>query len=105
MYFSKKTHALVLLRNFIKCTWGSSESLSNKPLTLKLVLLLALTTGSRASAIPHLDKRYTIKGYVKYIFKLYKLYKSRICEKAIPNLEFHEHSEVQNLCVVTAVDE
>ena len=62
--------------NYIKSEWGYSESLSDKFLTLKLVMLMALTSASRASAIHHLDIRYMVKGNGKYVFKFHGINKS-----------------------------
>ena len=78
---------------YIKSEWRYSEGLSDKLLTLKLVMLMALTSAYSASAIHHLDIRYMVKGNGKYVFKFHRLHKSWRCEKPIPSLEFHEYSE------------
>ena len=62
--------------NYIKSEWGYSEGLLDKFLTLKLVMLMALTSASRAFAIHHLDIRYMVKGNGKYVFKFHRLHKS-----------------------------
>ena len=79
-----------VMLNYIKSECGYSEGLSDKPLTLKLVMLMALTSASRASAIHQLDIRYKVKGNGKYLFKFRRLNKSWRWGKAIPSLEFHE---------------
>ena len=79
--------------NYIKSEWEYSEGLSEKFLTLKLVMLMALTSASRASAIHHLDIRYMVKGNEKYVFKFHRLHKSQRHWKPIPSLEYHEYSE------------
>ena len=68
-------------------------------------MLMALISASRASAIHHLDIRYMVTGNKKYVFKFHRLRKSWRCGKPIPSLEFHEHSEDKNSCVVTTIDE
>ena len=62
--------------NCIKSDWGYSEGLSDKLLTLKLVMLMVLTSPSRASAMHHLDIRYMVKENGKYVFKFHRLHKS-----------------------------
>ena len=91
--------------NYIKSEWRYSEGLSGKLLTLKLVMLMALTSASRASAVHHLDIMYMVKGNEKYVSKFHRLHKSWRCGKPISSLEFHEYSEDKSLCVVTTIDE
>ena len=59
--------------NCIKSDWGYSEGLSDK---LKLVMLMVLTSPSRAFAMHHLDIRYMVKENGKYVFKFHRLHKS-----------------------------
>ena len=84
---------------------GYSEDLSDKLLTLRLVILMGLTSASRASAIHHLDIRYVVKGNGEHVFKFHRLHKSWRCGKPIPSLGFHEYSEDKSLCVATTIDE
>ena len=63
--------------DYIKSEWEYSEGLSEKFLTIKLVMLTALTSASRASAIHHLDIRYMVKENEKYVFKFHRLHKSQ----------------------------
>ena len=53
---------------------GYSEGLSDKLLTLKLFMLMALTSASRAFAVHPLDKRYLVKANGKYLFKCQRLH-------------------------------
>ena len=91
--------------NYIKSEWSCAENLSDKLLTFKLVMLLALTSASRASAIHHLDIRYKYEYHEKYVFKFHKLHKSWRFGKPIPEVEFYKFSDDRDLCVVTAIDE
>ena len=91
--------------NHIKSEWGCVEALSDKLLTLKLVMLLALTSASRSSAIHHLDIRYKVKYNEKYVFKFHKLHKSWRYGKPSPDVEFYKFSDDKDLCVVTTIDE
>ena len=69
--------------NYIKSEWGYSVGPSDKLLILKLVMLMALTSASRASAIHHLDIRYMVKRNEKYVFKFHRLHKRWRCGKPI----------------------
>ena len=48
--------------NYIKTNWKNNENLSGKYLTYKLVILMALTSASRASAMHCLDVRFMVKS-------------------------------------------
>ena len=48
--------------DFIKSEWGKNEDLSDKYLTYKLTMLLALTSTSRVLGLQHLDIRFMTKG-------------------------------------------
>ena len=50
-----------IILEFIKKNWGNCQRLSNKHLTHKLTMLLALTSASRASAIHHLDVHFMVR--------------------------------------------
>ena len=48
--------------DFIKSEWGQNEDLSDKYLTYKLTMLLALTSASLVLGLQHLDIRFMTKG-------------------------------------------
>ena len=79
--------------------------LSDKVLTHKLVILMALSSTSRASAIHHLDVRYMLRTEGKFIFTLHKLHKSWKYGKVSQSLEFCEYTEDRDHCVVTTLNE
>ena len=90
--------------NFVKYQW-SGCGLSDKVLIYKLVILMALSSASRASAINHLDVRYMLRIEGKFVFTFHKLHKSWKYVKAPPILEFCEYTEDRELCVVTTLNE
>ena len=61
--------------DFVKYQW-SGCGLSDKVLIYKLVILMALSSASRASAINHLDVRYMLRIEGKFVFTFHKLHKS-----------------------------
>ena len=73
--------------DFVERQWPGCD-LSDKVLTNKLVILMALSFASRASAIHHLDVRYMLKPEEKFVFTFNKLHKSWKYEKAPPIFEF-----------------
>ena len=90
--------------DFVKCQWSGCD-LSDKVLSYKLVVLMALSPASGASAIHHLDVRYMLKTEVKFVFTLHKLRKGWKYGKAPQSLEFCEYTEDRDYCVVTALNE
>ena len=81
--------------NYIKTKWKNNENLSEKYLTYKLVILMVLTSTSRASAMHCLDVRFMVKSEDVYIFTFHKLHKSWRKGKAPPRLYFHEYPKDQ----------
>ena len=59
--------------NYIKTKWKNNENLSEKYLTYKLVILVALlASASRTSAMHCLDVRFMVKSDDAYIFTFHK---------------------------------
>lgn len=46
---------------FAKINWSDNSELSEKNMTYEVLILVALTYASRASALHHLDIRYMVK--------------------------------------------
>ena len=90
--------------DFIKSEWGQTEDLSDKYLTYKLTLLLALTSSCRVLGLQHLDIRFMIKGTNNYIFIFGKLYKA--CRKGKPtsSLTVYSFEEDTKLYVVGSLE-
>ena len=76
--------------NHIKTKWKNNEILSEKYLTYKLGVLMALTSASRGSAM-HFNVRFMVKSDNAYIFTFHKLYKSWRKGKAPPKLYFYKY--------------
>lgn len=81
---------------------GKTESLSDKLLTLKLTILLALTAASRGSEIALLDIRYMSRSEKTFSFAFTKLTKSWRKGQPPPSLSFRSYTEDDSLCVVEA---
>ena len=62
--------------DFIKSEWEKNEDLSDKYLTYKLIMLLALTSASRVLHLQHLDVRHMTKGTEDYMFTFGKLHEA-----------------------------
>ena len=91
--------------NYIKTKWKNNENLSEKCLTYKLVILMALTSASTASARHCLSVRFMVKLENVYIFTFHRLHKSWRKEKAPPKLYLYKYPKDQELCVVSALNE
>ena len=80
------------------------KNLSDKELTLKLTMMLALTATSRCSEISYLNINFMAKTEGKYIFSFNKL--TEVCRrsKSQPTLSFHEFEQDKSLCVVSLLD-
>ena len=90
--------------NFIKSTWGETDRLGRKELSLKLCMLLALTTSSRDSGIHHLDIKFMVNTSDKVIFHSHKLHKSRRKGKPPPSLTMYVYSPDKQLCVIQTLN-
>ena len=90
--------------NFFKSTWGETDRLGEKKLSLKLCMLLALTTSSRASGIHHLDIRFMINTGDKVTFHFHKLHKSWRKGKPLPSLTVYAYSPDKKLCVMQTLN-
>ena len=82
----------------------SNNYLSDRLLTLKLTMLLALASACRCSELKCLDIRYMTKTENSYIFEFSKVTKSwRKC-KAPPSLELFNFESNTNMCVVSVLE-
>ena len=90
--------------NFIKSTWGETDRLGEKELSLKLSILLALIKSSRASGIHHIDLRFMVNTGDKVTFHFHKLYKSWRKGKPSPSLTVYAYSLAKQLCVVQTLN-
>ena len=88
---------------YLKCL-PPNDLLSTKMLTLKLTMLLALTSASRCSEIKNLDINYLAKSESKYCFNISKPTKTSKPGKPLPILEFERFESEPNICVVEALE-
>ena len=79
--------------------------MSEKYLTYKLVILMALNSPFRASTMHCLNVGFMAKPEDAYIFTFHKLHKSWRKVKAPPKLYFYKYPKDQKLCVVSALNE
>ena len=81
--------------DYLKKELPSNSNLSDKLLTFKVAMLLALT----------LDTKLMVKTSRKYVFKFHKPHKSWRQGQKPTTLEFVAFSQDKNLCVVSALDQ
>ena len=91
--------------DFIKSEWGQNEDLSDKYLTCKLTILLALTSASRVLGLQHLDIRFLTKGTINDMFTFEKIHKTWRKVKSPPSLKVYSFEEDTKLCVVATLEE
>ena len=90
--------------DFFKEKFGDNDQLSNKELTLKVIIFLALTTSSRISALHFLDLNHMIKTSEYYQFRFHKLHKSWRRGESVLSLKIYAFPSRKALCLVAALD-
>ena len=83
---------------FIRKEWGRNQELSDKFLTYKLTMLMALTSASLALGLQHLNIRFMVKTPSSFTFTFHKLHKAWKKEKSSPSFTFHSFEEDNSLC-------
>ena len=83
---------------------SSIQSKDIKPLTLKLTMLLALTSAARAHEIAYLDIRYLVRHHSGYSFHFCKPTKTAKKGKLRPPLIFSHFEDDTSLCVCHHID-
>ena len=81
------------MTDFIKSEWGQIEDLSDKYLTYKLTMLLALTSEFRVLDLQHLNIRFMAKGTNNYMFTFGKLHKEWRKGKSTTSLKVYTFEE------------
>ena len=94
-----------LVLYYLKNELPNNNDLSDKLLTFKFTILLALTSASRVRVLHILDTRFMVKTSQKYVFKFHKLHKPWRQGQKPTTLEFAGFSQDKYLCVVSALDE
>ena len=85
-------------------TLNSEEGLSDKILTLKLTMLLALTAAARASEVCYLDIRYLVKHSSGYTFQFSRVTKTARRGKPRTPIKYCVFQDNKNLCVCHHID-
>ena len=75
-----------------------NKLLSTKVLTLKLTMLLALTSSSKCSDIRHLGIRFYTKSERKFCFNVIKPTITNTASKTLPVLKFERFQDDNNIC-------
>jgi len=81
-----------------------AENISDKMLTLKLTLLLALTLSARSHEICCLDIRYLVKHYTGYTFHFGEITKTARKGKLRSPIKLSQFKENKELCVCNYID-
>ena len=82
---------------------GMPEKLSDKMITLKLTMLIALTSSTRAHEICYLDKNFLTKHTSVYTFHFAKITKTARQGRLRPPVELKSFPD-KNLCVCHCID-
>ena len=90
--------------DFAKNKWGNSNSLSNRDLTFKLLITLALTLISRACTIHCLDIRFMTKHAHFVQFMIGRLHKGWKSGKSYPAVRCCEYDADRDLCIQTTLN-
>ena len=89
---------------YIKNNTSVNFQLSEKNLTYKLTVLLALSSALKASSIQHLNINFMAKTNSCYKFYFNKLHKSWRRGKASPAVTYQEYTQDESLCVVRTLE-
>ena len=84
--------------------WPVNNVLSDKLLSLKLSMLLALASASRAIQIQHLDISQMGRLPDQYKFVYTKLHKNWRKDKSPPSASFFAYTKDPHMCVVKCLD-
>ena len=90
--------------NYIQENMADNSCLSDKDLTFKLTMLLALTSASRTLGLHHLDIRYMGKVADCVVFAYGKLHKSWRKGQKPPQVTFAKFEENESVCVVSTLN-
>ena len=93
------------VKEFIRKEWGRNQELSNKFLTYKLTMLMALTSASRAIGLQHLNIRFMVKIPSSFTFTFHKLPKAWKKRKPPSLVIFYSFEEDSSLYVVAVLKE
>ena len=83
---------------YLKTNMSDNSQLSDKDLTHKLTVLMALSSASRDSSLQHLNIKCMTRDNMPYKFYFHKLHKSS------PTISYQAYTQDPNLCVVKTLD-
>lgn len=89
--------------DYIKQKFKDNRQISIRSLSLKLTMLLALTSASRVLGIHNLDINFMTKTNDQYTFTFNKLHKSWRQGQPNPSIVFVSYPEDEDLCVFNAL--
>ena len=92
-----------LVLDYIKKHFRDNKILTDKQLTLNVIILLALTSASRVGGLFNLDMRFVTRTKNKYSFSLIKMTKSWRQVHKLLLVENCGYSDDKDLYVVTAL--
>ena len=78
---------------------------SDKDLTHKLTVLMALSSASRASSLQQLNIKFMARNEMSCKFYFHKLHKSWRRGKVPPTISYQAYTQDPNICVVRTLDE
>ena len=90
---------------YLKKDMSDNSQLSDKDLTHKLAVLMALLPASRASLLQHINIKFMAKIDMSYKYYFHKLHKSWGKGKAPPTISYQAYTKDHNLCAVKTLDE
>ena len=90
---------------FIRKEWKRNQELSDKFLTYKLTMLLAVTSASRTLGLQHLNIRFMVKTPSSFTFTFQKLHKAWKSGKSPSSVVFQSFKEDSSLCVAEVLKE
>ena len=90
---------------YLKTNMPDNSQLSDKDLTRKLTVLMALSSASRASSLQHLNIKFMARNEMFYKCYFHKLHKSWKRGKAPPTISYQAYTQDPNLSVVKTLDE
>ena len=83
---------------YLKKELPNNNDWSDKLLTFKVTILLALTSVSRVRVLHILDTRFMVKTSQKYVFKFHKLHKSWSKSQQLQSLQHFLKTKIFVLC-------
>ena len=91
--------------HYLKKALANNSNLSDKFLTFKVTMSLALMLASRVKELHILDTRFMVRASQKYVFKFHEPHKSWRQGQKTATLKIVAFSQDNDLCVLSALYE